>query len=94
MIIEVAIDRPKHGKFTLVKNLTMMCTGLTIWWIFGLGFAFGDVEDFIGKENFGGDDYEPHSLGDGMFMKCALDGLYGVACLFAINGFISERANY
>jgi Amt family ammonium transporter len=94
VIIEVAINRPKHGRYTLVKSVTGMCIGITIWWLLGLGFAFGDVEEFIGSENFGGDDFDINSLSGGMFMKCVLDGLYGIACIFAINGFISERANY
>jgi Amt family ammonium transporter len=95
-LIEVAIDTKKHAKLTLVKNVTQLCVGIQLWWLFGVGFAFGDVDDndFIGHENFAGDDYEVEHFGDTWFLTCALDGLFGICVVFAINGMISERANH
>jgi len=94
-LIEVAIDTKKHAKLTLVKNVTQLCAGIEIWWMLGVGFAFGDVDEgFIGDENFGGDDYQIESFADTWFLTCALDGLFGICAVYAINGIISERCNH
>ncbi|CAG9319286.1 amt_2 [Blepharisma stoltei] len=94
-LMEHGLVREGFSSHLLLKNWLQFSVGIVAWWLLGYGFAFGNVEEseFIGKKNFGGEDWlqeRDHNHG-----ACAsFFALCGFFVLFVINGAISERTKY
>jgi len=57
-MLETGTCRARNASNLLLKNLMNMCVGTLGWWLFGWGFAFGDLQgSFVGTTGFAGSDF-------------------------------------
>ena len=89
-LLESGTVRFKNYQNILLKNCMDACIGAMVWWAWGFGFAYGEVDGgVIGKKYFFGSGLAEDGLvGDWFFQYC-------FACTAAtiVSGSLAERVN-
>lgn len=90
-LMESGYTRKNFSVTMLLKNYFMLAVGCVSWYLIGFAFALGEnTSEFIGEDNFGGEDWEVERE----FSKAVFYGMRGMLGLFIINLAIPERVNF
>ena len=87
-MIEAGMCRKEFAQVVPLKNAAQFGLGIVVWWVVGVAFAYGDVDDkFLGHKYWAGDEWR----GSVTPTFATVTGLVGISVLYIINGAIAER---
>ena len=81
--------RLESAQVVMVKNAAQFGLGIVLWFVVGVAFAYGNVDDkFLGHKFWAGDEWRGQTE---LPLQATITGLAGVSVLYIINGAITER---